>query len=104
MIRSFHDKETEKVFRREFSRRFQAVAAAAKRKLDHIHATVTPSDLGAIPGNRPEALGGDRKGQYSIRVNDQWRSASGGWVRRRSKSKSLTTISPSFAVREIGGR
>ena len=61
------------VFRREFSRRFQRIAPAAKRKLDHIHAAVSLSDLGAIPGNRLEALAGDRDGQYSIRVNDQWR-------------------------------
>jgi proteic killer suppression protein len=73
VIRSFRDKETEKVFRREFSRKFQAVASVAKRKLDHIHAAATLSDLGAIAGNRLEVLAGDRKGQYSIRVNDQWR-------------------------------
>jgi proteic killer suppression protein len=73
VVRSFRDRETEKVFRREFSRRFQRIAPAAKRKLDHIHAAASLSDLGAIPGNRLEALAGDREGQYSIRVNDQWR-------------------------------
>jgi len=73
VVRSFRDRETEKVFRREFSRRFQRIAPAAKRKLDHIHAAAFLSDLGAIPGNRLEALAGDREGQYSIRVNDQWR-------------------------------
>ena len=73
MIRSFRAKETGKVFRREFSREFQGVAAAAKRKLDHIHAATDLADLRAIPGNRLEALAGDRLGQYSIRVNDQWR-------------------------------
>lgn len=61
------------VFRREFSRKFQGIAPVAKRKLDHIHAAAALSDLGAIPGNRLEALAGDRAGQYSIRVNDQWR-------------------------------
>lgn len=45
----------------------------AKRKLDHLHAAATLSDLGAIPGNRLEALAADRLGQYSIRVNDRWR-------------------------------
>jgi proteic killer suppression protein len=65
VIRSFRDRETEKVFRRELSRKFQALALVSKRKLDHIHAAATLSDLRAIPG--------DRKGQYSIRVNDQWR-------------------------------
>ncbi len=73
MIRSFRDRETEKVFRREFSRKFQRIASVAKRKLDHIHAAAALSDLGAIPGNRLETLAGDREGQYSVRVNDQWR-------------------------------
>jgi proteic killer suppression protein len=73
VIRSFRNKQTEKVFRREFSRKFQRIAPVAKRKLDHIHAAAALSDLGAIPGNRLEALAGDRAGQYSIRVNDQWR-------------------------------
>ena len=73
MIRSFRDKETEKVFRREFSRKFQGIALVAKRKLDHLHAAAALSDLGAIPGNRLETLAGDRLGQYSIRINDQWR-------------------------------
>jgi proteic killer suppression protein len=61
------------VFRREFSRKFQSVAPVAKRKLDHLHAAGALSDLGAIPGNRLEALAGDRRGQYSVRINDQWR-------------------------------
>jgi len=73
VIRSFRDKETERVFRREFSRRFQSIAKVAKRKLDHVQAAATISDLGEIPGNRLEALAGDRVGQFSIRVNDQWR-------------------------------
>ena len=73
MIRSFHDKETERIFRREFSRRLQGVAHPAKRKLDQIHAAAALSDLGAIPGNRLETLSGDRSGQHSIRINDQWR-------------------------------
>jgi proteic killer suppression protein len=73
VIRSFRDRETEKVFHREFSRKFQSIAGSAKRKLDHIQAAATLTDLGAIPGNRLEVLSGDRKGQYSIRVNDRWR-------------------------------
>jgi proteic killer suppression protein len=73
VIRSFRDKETEKVFRREFSRKFQRIAVVAKRKLGQMHAAAAILDLGAIPGNRLEVLGGDRAGQYSIRVNDQWR-------------------------------
>lgn len=73
MIRSFKDRETEKVFRREYSRKFHSIGSTAKRKLDHIHAAAALSDLAAIPGNHLEALSGDRKGQYSIRVNDRWR-------------------------------
>ena len=73
MIRSFRDKETEKVFRREFTRKFQAIARVAKRKLDQVHAAAALSDLGLIPGNRLEALAEHRQGQYSIRINDQWR-------------------------------
>jgi proteic killer suppression protein len=61
------------LFRREFSRKFQRIALVAKRKLDHIHAATTLSDLRVIPGNRLEALAGDRQGRYSIRINDQWR-------------------------------
>ncbi len=67
------------MFRREFSRRFQVIAPVAKRKLDHIHAAAALSDLGAIPGNRLETLAGDRKGQYSIRINGQWRICF-GWA------------------------
>jgi toxin HigB-1 len=73
VIRSFRDKETEKVFRREFSRRFQRCAMVAKRKLDQINAAAALNDLAAIPGNRLEALAGDREGKHSIRINDQWR-------------------------------
>ena len=73
MIRSFRDQETEKVFRREFSRKFQRIATVGKRKLDQVHAAAAIADLGAIPGNRLEALAGKRAGRYSIRVNDQWR-------------------------------
>jgi toxin HigB-1 len=73
MIRSFGDKETERVFRREFSRRFQSISPVAKRKLDQVHAAARLEDLAIIPGNRLEDLLGDRQGQWSIRVNDQWR-------------------------------
>jgi proteic killer suppression protein len=73
VIRSFREKETEKVFQREFSRRFHHIARVAKRKLDQIHAAASLNDLKAIPGNHLEALAGDRLGQYSIRVNDHWR-------------------------------
>jgi proteic killer suppression protein len=73
MIRSFRDKETEKIFRREFSGKYEGFAQVAKRKLDQVHVAATRADLAAIPGNRLEALAGNRQGQYSIRINDQSR-------------------------------
>jgi len=57
----------------EFVRQFSAIEKQAVRKLDMVHHARDLSDLRAPPANRLEALGGDRKGQYSIRVNDQWR-------------------------------
>ncbi|HYM12613.1 MAG TPA: type II toxin-antitoxin system RelE/ParE family toxin [Bryobacterales bacterium] len=49
------------------------MARVAKRKLDHLQAACSLRDLAAVPGNRLEALAGERAGEYSIRVNDQWR-------------------------------
>lgn len=73
VIRNFRDKDTEKIFRRQFSRRFQAIAQVAKRKLDHLNAAPSLPDLAAIPGNQLEALKRGRAGQHSIRINDQFR-------------------------------
>lgn len=74
MIRSFRDKETEKVFRREASRKFHsALQRQAQRKLTVLDGAETLQDLRVPPGNRLERLRGDREGQYSIRINDQWR-------------------------------
>jgi proteic killer suppression protein len=73
VIRTFRDKDTEKVFRRQFSKKFQAIADIAKRKLDHLSAATSLQDLAAIPGNQLEALKRDRVGQHSIRINDQFR-------------------------------
>ena len=70
VIRSFRGRETEKVFRREFSRQFDNIARVALRKLTEIHAATSLLYLAAIPGHRLEAPG-DRKGLYSIRINDQ---------------------------------
>ncbi len=74
MIKSFRDAETERVFNRQFSRRLpndiQGVALRKLRMLANAHDVV---DLRSPPGNRLERLGGERAGQYSIRVNDQWR-------------------------------
>ena len=74
MIRSFSCKETEKLFSRQPSKRFPfALQKLARRKLLMIHVALCVSDLKMPPGNRLEKLSGDRKGQYSIRVNQQWR-------------------------------
>ena len=73
MIRSFRCKETEKLFRRQRSRRFANIENVARRKLRVLDDAERLEDVAAIPGNRLEALIGDRKGQYSIRINDQWR-------------------------------
>jgi len=74
VIRSFCDRETEKVFRRDRSRRLPPnVQRQAHRKLLVVDAAQALDDLRVPPGNRLERLSGDRKGQYSIRVNDQWR-------------------------------
>ena len=73
MIRSFRDKETEAIFNGLSSRRFQQVQRIAQRKLKQLNAADQLSDLAIFPGNRLEALKGARRGQYSIRINDQYR-------------------------------
>lgn len=74
MIRSFLSRDTERVFRREHSRRLPAdIQRVALRKLLMLHRSRTLKDLEAPPGNRLEALWGDRRDQYSIRINRQWR-------------------------------
>lgn len=73
MIRSFADKETEKVYCGEFSRKFPLdIQNTARRKLVYLDEADTLADLLAPPGNRLEALKGNRAGQYSIRINEQW--------------------------------
>jgi proteic killer suppression protein len=74
MIQSFRDKETEKIFRRELSKKLpQDIQRLGLRKLLMINAAYDWRDLKVPPGNRLEELRGDRKGQYSIRINQQWR-------------------------------
>lgn len=73
MIRSFHDADTEELFRRLALRRWAGIARVALRKLRLVHRAKTLVDLTAPPNNRLEKLMGDRAGQYSIRVNDQYR-------------------------------
>lgn len=73
VIRSFRCKETERLFQRQSVRRFKAIESVARRKLEMLEAAQRLDDLRVPPGNRLEALTGDRKGQHSIRVNDQFR-------------------------------
>jgi proteic killer suppression protein len=73
VIRSFRCKETERLFQRQSVRRFRAIESVARRKLEMLEAAQRLDDLRVPPGNRLEALSGDRKGQHSIRINDQWR-------------------------------
>jgi len=74
MIRSFKCSETERVWRGEFSRRLpHDIQAVALRKLRHLNNATDLNDLRSPPGNRLEALKGNRAGHHSIRINDQWR-------------------------------
>jgi proteic killer suppression protein len=73
VIRTFRDGDTEKIFRQQFTRRFQAIGKTALRKLVQLNRARELRDLAAIPGNHLEALSGERAGQYSIRINDQYR-------------------------------
>ncbi len=74
MIRTFADRETERVFARERSARFSMeLQRAAWKKLAILHAAGSLHDLRVPPGNRLEKLSGRRRGQHSIRINDQWR-------------------------------
>lgn len=73
MIVSFADQDTADLFAGKRVRRFVNMAAAAERKLQQLDSAVTLDALKVPPGNRLEALAGDRKGQHSIRVNDQFR-------------------------------
>jgi proteic killer suppression protein len=74
MIKSFKCKETEKIFNREFSGKLPPdIQKVAHRKLKIIHNSKSLTDVKIPPGNRLEKLVGNRKGQYSICINDQWR-------------------------------
>ena len=73
MIQSFKCKDTQALYEDKSPRKFKAFAHVAERKLSQLEAAQTLEFLKAPPGNRLEALKGDRKGRYSIRINDQWR-------------------------------
>ena len=73
MIVSYRDKRTRGFAVGKRVKDFSGFERSARLKLDRMEAATSLDDLAALPGNRFEALRGDRKGQYSIRINDQWR-------------------------------
>jgi len=73
VIRTFRCKDTERLFDDQFVHRFQSFERTARKKLEMLDAATSLEDLRLIPGNRLESLRGDRAGQFSIRINDQWR-------------------------------
>ena len=73
MIQSFRDKDTEALFEDRMVPRFRAIEGVARRRLLYLHHAVRLEDLKVPPGNRLEALKGNRAGQHHIRINAQWR-------------------------------
>jgi toxin HigB-1 len=73
VIVSYREKRTRDFASGKRVKTFSGIERAARLKLDRLEAAVELRDLGALPGNRLEALKGDRKGQFSIRITDQWR-------------------------------
>ena len=73
MIKSFRSKDTEALFNDEAVLRFRAIDRTGRRKLLYLHRARLLKELKVPPGNQLEALKRDRMGQYSIRINDQWR-------------------------------
>src|SRR6266542_368832 len=78
MIVSYRDKRTREFAAGKRVKAFSGIERSAQLKLDRVEAAVSLRDLAVLPGNRFEVLVGDRKGQYRIRINDQWRSVSSG--------------------------
>ncbi|MFK4506746.1 type II toxin-antitoxin system RelE/ParE family toxin [Bradyrhizobium daqingense] len=73
MILGYRDKRTERFAAGQHVKEFSGFARQAETRLDRLDAATSLADLAALPGNRLEALKGDRAGQFSIRINDQWR-------------------------------
>ena len=73
MIASFRDKRTRDFAEGKLVKAFSGFSRQAEMRLDQLEAVTSVRDVAVLPGNRLEVLKGDRKGQYSIRINDQWR-------------------------------
>jgi proteic killer suppression protein len=73
VIRSFRDRDSERIWRRESVAKYRSFEKVARRKLVMLHNAESIKDLRSPPGNRLEVLKGDRQGQYSIRINEQYR-------------------------------
>lgn len=86
MIESFASKETERIFLGQVSKKLPLdIQRTARRKLLYLDEAEDLQDLHAVPGNRLEKLKGDRAGQYSIRINDQWRICF-EWVEHKARN------------------
>jgi len=96
MIVSYRDKRTRDFAAGERVKAFSGFQRSAQLKLDRLEAAVSVRDLAALPGNHFEALSGDRKGQYSIRITDQWRIVSSGQQVQSARS----TLRSSTIIRE----
>ena len=73
MIVSYRDRKTKRFADGKYVKEFSGFARQAELRLERLEAATSLKDLAALPGNRLEALKGNRQGQYSIRINDQWR-------------------------------
>ena len=91
MIVSYRDKRTRDFAAGKRVRAFSGIERAARLKIDRLEAASSLRDLAALPGNRFETLKGDRKGQYSIRINDQWRICF-EWLREHSGPTSVEIV------------
>lgn len=91
MIVSYRDKRTRDFATGKRVKAFSGFERSARLKLDRMEAAASLRDLAVLPGNRFEALAGDRKGQYSIRINDQWRICF-EWVERASGPSNVETV------------
>lgn len=91
MIVSYRDKRTRDFATGKRIKAFSGIERASRLKIDRLEAATALQDLAALPGNRFEALKGDRKGQYSIRINDQWRICF-EWPKRSSGPENVEIV------------